>query len=119
MVFTVLGVRGKEKATVGELYDLFESVSRTRPVRTFTLHNRTFAKETTYQLASEMWPVEVSSEHDDDDDDDDGSPVKSKEKVLSVERRIAQELSVIKRPKRETRFGEDRSFNTRVQQEAT
>jgi hypothetical protein len=51
-------------------------------------------------------------EPDDGGDDNDDSPDESKDKkVLSVEERIAQELSVIKRPKRETRFGQDRLFS--------
>ncbi|OAX42175.1 hypothetical protein K503DRAFT_847953 [Rhizopogon vinicolor AM-OR11-026] len=69
-------VKGKEKGTVGELYDLFES------------------------LAADMWPVEGadstvndhSNGSDADGDEDD------------VEAQIAKEVAAIKRPKVEKRF---------------
>ncbi|KAF8627062.1 hypothetical protein AX17_006402 [Amanita inopinata Kibby_2008] len=68
-------VRGKEKATVGELYDVFES------------------------LADEMWPVE---EKDALDAEEPGSSGKN----VSLEEQIANEVSAIKRPRRESRFDE-------------
>lgn len=68
-------VKGKEKQTVGELYDLFES------------------------LASEMWPddsTKIQKDGDelsgDDDDDDD------------IEKQIAKEVASMKRPRKEQRF---------------
>lgn len=70
-------VRGKERQAVGELYDLFE------------------------QYAAEMWPGESSAaadagdedNSDEDDEDDD------------IEKQIAKEMSTMKRPRKETRFG--------------
>ncbi|KIJ66949.1 hypothetical protein HYDPIDRAFT_85887 [Hydnomerulius pinastri MD-312] len=67
-------VKGKEKQTVGELYDLFES------------------------LASELWPIEGRDEadvnHDSDDEDGGGD----------LEAQIAREVASIKRPRTEKRF---------------
>jgi tRNA acetyltransferase TAN1 len=74
-------VKGKEKQTVGELYDLFES------------------------LASELWPetaaVPDAAASDDDgrDDPDDGAVMEDLEKQLS------KELASIKRPRKEQIFG--------------
>ncbi|KAH7884419.1 hypothetical protein F5I97DRAFT_2037022 [Phlebopus sp. FC_14] len=64
-------VKGKEKQTVGELYDLFES------------------------LASELWPVEGAEEtsergHDGSDDEDTGG---------DLEAQVAKELAAMKRPR--------------------
>ncbi|KAH0833060.1 F-actin capping protein [Lanmaoa asiatica] len=67
-------VKGKEKQTVGELYDLFES------------------------LATELWPVEgkdqAGGSHVSDDEQD----------SVDFEALVAQELAVIKRPRTEKRF---------------
>jgi len=67
-------VKGKEKQTVGELYDLFES------------------------LASELWPVEGKDppEGFQSSDDEGGG--------ADLEALIAQELAAIKRPRTERRF---------------
>lgn len=59
-------VKGKEKQTVGELYDLFES------------------------LADELWPEE--------------SPVPGMASDLSLEAQIADEMSSLKKPRKEKRF---------------
>ncbi|KAH9994762.1 hypothetical protein BJV77DRAFT_1098134 [Russula vinacea] len=71
-------VKGKEKQTVGELYDLFEG------------------------LASELWPGGSAAVEADDEeghnDPDDG------EVEEDLEKQIAKELAVIKRPRREQRF---------------
>ncbi|KAI0078791.1 hypothetical protein K474DRAFT_1659968 [Panus rudis PR-1116 ss-1] len=71
-------VKGKEKQTVGELYDLFESV------------------------ANELWPetapsaTSAKTENGDSDSDvDEGS---------DIEKQIAKEVATIKRPRREQRF---------------
>ncbi|KAF8440381.1 hypothetical protein L210DRAFT_3668938 [Boletus edulis BED1] len=67
-------VKGKEKQTVGELYDLFES------------------------LATELWPVEgedeVGGRHASEDGKED----------VDFEALVAQELAAIKRPRTEKRF---------------
>ncbi|PIL35727.1 hypothetical protein GSI_02457 [Ganoderma sinense ZZ0214-1] len=72
-------VKGKERQTVGELYDVFES------------------------LANQLWPAEsvtASDEpqgsDDDDDNDDEGAD--------DIEKRIAKEVASMKRPRKETRF---------------
>jgi len=70
-------VKGKEKQTVGELYDLFES------------------------LACELWPGSDAVQADDDEghaDSDDG------EVEEDLEKQIAKELASIKRPRKEQRF---------------
>ncbi|KAK0446260.1 hypothetical protein ARMSODRAFT_950217 [Armillaria solidipes] len=70
-------VKGKEKQTVGELYDLFDS------------------------LASDLWPLggnEKDVDSDDDDDDDTGAA------SLSLEAQISNEISAMKRPRHEQRF---------------
>ncbi|TFK93951.1 hypothetical protein K466DRAFT_536924 [Polyporus arcularius HHB13444] len=68
-------VKGKEKQTVGELYDLFES------------------------LANDLWPAESSGDKDGEDgsDEDDGC-------ADDIEKQIAKEVSSMKRPRKETRF---------------
>ncbi|KAG1744043.1 uncharacterized protein EDB91DRAFT_1236597 [Suillus paluster] len=68
-------VKGKEKGTVGELYDLLES------------------------LAADMWPVEGhDSAVDDRNNDSDG------EDEDDLETQIAKEVAALKRPKVEKRF---------------
>ncbi|KAG2028291.1 hypothetical protein BDR03DRAFT_1029747, partial [Suillus americanus] len=69
-------VKGKEKGTVGELYDLFES------------------------LATDMWPIEGhdSSANDRDNGSDAG------ENEDDLETQIAKEVAALKRPKVEKRF---------------
>lgn len=69
-------VKGKEKGTVGELYDLFES------------------------LAADMWPVEGydSSANDRDNGSD------ADENEDDLETQIAKEVAALKRPKVEKRF---------------
>ncbi|PFH48748.1 hypothetical protein AMATHDRAFT_149123 [Amanita thiersii Skay4041] len=69
-------IKGKEKGTVGELYDLFES------------------------LAEELWPVE--NPQDDETTKADASP--NDQGDLSLEEKIANEVSTIKKPKRGSRF---------------
>ncbi|KAG1817464.1 hypothetical protein EV424DRAFT_1030351 [Suillus variegatus] len=69
-------VKGKEQGTVGELYDLFES------------------------LAADMWPVEG---HDSESSRDKGSDVDENEDD-DLETQIAKEVAALKRPKVEKRF---------------
>ncbi|KAK2460290.1 hypothetical protein APHAL10511_007679 [Amanita phalloides] len=71
-------VRGKEKGAIGELLDLFES------------------------LASDMWPEEPGGDETDRPSSDEAGLTKQEE--LSLEEQIAQELSAMKRRKRESRF---------------
>ncbi|KAI0321774.1 hypothetical protein OF83DRAFT_188553 [Amylostereum chailletii] len=69
-------VKGKEKQTVGELYDLFE------------------------MIATELWPEPgptALAEADADDADEDGEEE-------DLEKQIAKELASMKRPRREQRF---------------
>jgi hypothetical protein len=47
------------------------------------------------QLASELWPAKI------DEDDSEGDPDES----LSIEAQIASEVSAMKRPRAEQRFG--------------
>jgi len=73
-------VKGKEKQTVGELYDLFES------------------------LASELWPetdagAREAGDEDGHDNSDDGTAEEE-----DLEKQMAKELASIKRPRREQRF---------------
>ncbi|KAI0370403.1 hypothetical protein BV20DRAFT_995209 [Pilatotrama ljubarskyi] len=68
-------VKGKEKQTVGELYDLFES------------------------LANELWPTQVAEAADAPDDSDEGEGGAD-----DLEKQIAKEVASMKRPRRETRF---------------
>ncbi|KAI0711968.1 hypothetical protein C8T65DRAFT_807366 [Cerioporus squamosus] len=68
-------VKGKEKQTVGELYDLFES------------------------LANDLWPVEGSGPKDGDDESDE-----EEGGADDIEKQIAKEVSSMKRPRKETRF---------------
>ncbi|KAH9064035.1 hypothetical protein EDB87DRAFT_1557647 [Lactarius vividus] len=69
-------VKGKEKQTVGELYDLFES------------------------LASELWPetAAVPDGASDEDDPDEGAVTED------LEKQISKELASIKRPRKEQIF---------------
>ena len=46
------------------------------------------------KLASDLWPEDPDEVEDDDDDE-----------KLSLEEQIAREVSAMKRPKRESRFG--------------
>ncbi|KIK16105.1 hypothetical protein PISMIDRAFT_30940 [Pisolithus microcarpus 441] len=68
-------VKGKEKQTVGELYDLFES------------------------LASQLWPIEGESRLEEHWDLDEGE-----DEGVNLEDQIARELAAIKRPRMESRF---------------
>jgi len=75
-------VKGKEKQTVGELYDLFES------------------------LASELWPESAAADASDDEEGrrnalDDGAV---EEEEVDLEKQIAKELASIKRPRKEQIF---------------
>ncbi|KAK7690855.1 hypothetical protein QCA50_005957 [Cerrena zonata] len=69
-------IKGKEKNTVGELYDVFES------------------------LAAELWPLDTSepaetnNKEASEDEDEDGD----------IEKQIAKEVASMKRPKKEQRF---------------
>ncbi|KAI0635768.1 hypothetical protein C8Q77DRAFT_1052984 [Trametes polyzona] len=68
-------VKGKERQTVGELYDLFES------------------------LANQLWPVEdteAAGTPQASDDEDGGAD--------DLEKQIAKEVASMKRPRKETRF---------------
>ncbi|KAL1949322.1 hypothetical protein VTO73DRAFT_8203 [Trametes versicolor] len=68
-------VKGKEKQTVGELYDLFES------------------------LGNELWPVgEVDDAETPQDSDDEAGGAED------IEKQIAKEVASMKRPRKETRF---------------
>ncbi|KAI0768154.1 hypothetical protein BD413DRAFT_480126 [Trametes elegans] len=69
-------VKGKEKQTVGELYDLFEN------------------------LADQLWPTEsaeAAGAPDDSDEDEAGG-------ADDLEKQIAKEVASMKRPRKETRF---------------
>ncbi|KAJ8468181.1 hypothetical protein ONZ51_g9803 [Trametes cubensis] len=68
-------VKGKEKQTVGELYELFES------------------------LANELWPTDTAEAADaqgESDEEDGGAD--------DLEKQIAKEVASMKRPRKETRF---------------
>ncbi|KAF5340910.1 hypothetical protein D9758_012184 [Tetrapyrgos nigripes] len=67
-------VKGKEKQTVGELYDLFDSI------------------------ASEIWPVESAKEEGSDSDSS------REENDTSIEAQITNEISRMKKPRKEQRF---------------
>ncbi|KAJ3555076.1 hypothetical protein NP233_g12292 [Leucocoprinus birnbaumii] len=77
-------VKGKEKQTVGELYDLFESV-RVPDGRSWTVLNL-------YQLADDLWPQEP--------------PEPGEQGELSLEAQIADEMSSLQKPRKEKRFGD-------------
>ena len=89
------GVRGKEKGAVGELYDVFESVSAHSEILSVL-----FAENAQIKLASEMWPEDPIAAGQADkgsDSDENGKP--------SLEEQVAREVSAMKRPRRESRFG--------------
>ncbi|KAI0058656.1 hypothetical protein BV25DRAFT_1909099 [Artomyces pyxidatus] len=71
-------VKGKEKQTVGELYDLFES------------------------LASELWPEDVPGTHAQKEDGQEGDSDDDMDEDL--EKQIARELASMKKPRTERRF---------------
>lgn len=74
-------VKGKEKQTVGELYDLFES------------------------LASELWPGSAVVEETGDDESHANSNDSDDHEVEEdLEKQIAKELASMKRPRNEKRF---------------
>ncbi|KAG1872281.1 hypothetical protein F4604DRAFT_1768549 [Suillus subluteus] len=70
-------VKGKEKGTVGELYDLFES------------------------LAADMWPIEGHNSSANDRDDGEDADENGED---DLEMQIAKEVAALKRPKVEKRF---------------
>lgn len=70
-------VKGKEKGTVGELYDLFES------------------------LAADIWPIEG---HDSSANDRDNGEDADENEEDDLETQIAKEVAALKRPKVEKRF---------------
>jgi len=89
------GVKGKEKQAVGEIYDLFESVS-------FRSRKNIFHVYRSYQIASELWPKNSGKIDDlgDSDTEDTG---------MSLEDQVLKEISSMKRPRTqdpEQRFGE-------------
>lgn len=92
-----LGVKGKEKQTVGELYDLFESV------RLFTPTVSTLCQKNS-QLADELWPEETAGSE--------GTRVGSTAEELSLEAQIANEMSSIQKSRKEKRFGSDASLTS-------
>ncbi|KAG6902851.1 hypothetical protein C0995_010736 [Termitomyces sp. Mi166 len=67
-------VKGKERQTVAECYDLFDSV------------------------ASELWPTDSTGENVDSDSDGD------EDEDLPIETQIANEVNALKKPKQEPRF---------------
>ncbi|KAI0749461.1 hypothetical protein C8Q80DRAFT_1162162 [Daedaleopsis nitida] len=69
-------VKGKEKQTVGELYDLFDS------------------------LSNQLWPTESDGTKEDSDKSDDEDVGGADD----LEKQIAKEVASMKRPRRETRF---------------
>ncbi|KAI0703442.1 hypothetical protein BC835DRAFT_1262987 [Cytidiella melzeri] len=71
-------IRGKEKAAVGELYELFE------------------------QYAAEMWPTEASTSSVAMEQAEDSDEEVDEEE--DIEKQIAKEMSAMKRPRKETRF---------------
>lgn len=85
----ILGVKGKEKQTIGELYDLFESV------RIFAIAALSPSK--IFQLADELWPEEISDHGEQE--------IGSATEELSLEAQIANEMSSLRKPRREKRFG--------------
>lgn len=68
-------MKGKEKATVGEIYDVFDSI------------------------ASELWPEAPEKKGDGNDDSDDEGDT-----GLSLEDQISQELKAMKKPRSQQRF---------------
>lgn len=87
-------VKNKEKSTVGELYDVFESV------RIWISCCRAAPQLTTCQVANELWPQKVAKDQDESDDDggDDGEDD-------NIEAQLAKEVAAMKRPRKEQRFG--------------
>ncbi|KAH8117961.1 hypothetical protein DFH11DRAFT_868589 [Phellopilus nigrolimitatus] len=67
-------VKGREKQTVGEIYDLFES------------------------LAEEIWPTEAKRSSEDLNGDSDA------EEVEDLEKAVAKEVEKMRRPRKEQRF---------------
>ena len=99
-------MKGKERQTVGELYDLFESVSHPcgMMMSDQTLILIVFLFLHFLQLASELWPVSAAAAVEGDDDESHAdSDVGEVEEDL--EKQIAKELASIKRPRKEQMFG--------------
>jgi len=97
-------VKGKEKQTVGELYDLFESVrpSVAQNIPSTLLIRPCFVfLPSILQLASELWPGSTAVEANDEDEERShtGSEVEE-----DLEKQISRELASMKRPRREQRF---------------
>lgn len=94
-IVSFLGVKGKEKQTVGEVYDLFDSVT---PIFLYFYFDHSHNDS---QIASELWPiVDAANEHHSEDEDPDTE--------LSLEAQIANEVSAMKRPRSQNpaqRFG--------------
>lgn len=90
-------IRGKEKQAVGELYDLFEQVHRS------PLASSASPLTGTVQLASEMWPIDASESKTQAVDDADSDVDDAEDE--DIEKQIAKEMSGMKRPRKETRFG--------------
>lgn len=93
----VMCVKGKEKQSIGELYDLFESVS----VELSSVKLQERAESKIGQLAEELWPQNAESRGDDE-----GNGVSDAEEEEDIEKAIAKEVQKIKRPRKEQRFGE-------------
>jgi hypothetical protein len=83
-------VKGREKQSVGELYDLFEKVRMLFAV----IHARSVCA----QLAAELWPDLDAPGEDGEDADGTGEE-------LDIEAQIAKEREAMKKPRREKRFG--------------
>ncbi|KDQ14955.1 hypothetical protein BOTBODRAFT_32320 [Botryobasidium botryosum FD-172 SS1] len=84
-------VKGKEKQTVGELYDLFESIAD-------ELWPGSGSAGADEGAKSPESPAVGGTPHDDEDEDED------EDEEEDLEKRIANELKVIKKPKKESRF---------------
>ena len=100
-------VKGKEKQTVGELYDLFESVRRSIYPLAEKEKSSVNARRTPIQLAEEIWP----NESDDSVKDKDGISQAAQEgeavrTELDLEAQVAREIAGMKRPRKEGRLGE-------------
>lgn len=90
-------VKGKEKQAVGELYEVFESVSDLKMCRVSMAGVCEYERRT--QLANQLWPRgEATEGRGSDESDNDGD-------AEDLEKQIAKEVASMKRPRRETRFG--------------
>lgn len=93
-------MKGKEKATVGEVYALFETVSSYPP----TGSKVPAAEKCVSKLAEELWPPDDGADKKISDRDAIEGEGEESEDEEDIEKAIAKEVKSMKRPRHEQRF---------------